>query len=114
MIGEKTELLIEDAVKEEKRFCIEKHGEFHNHHEAWAVMREELEEVEECFDPFNRIIASAMEGLWNLVRSDDVGVEAQEMIDKISERAMELTKECIQVLAMCDKWNDLIAKENEA
>ena len=42
MIGEKTELLIEDAVKEEKRFCIEKHGEFHNHHEAWAVMREEL------------------------------------------------------------------------
>lgn len=113
MIGEDTEKAIDAAVNAEKKHCIEVHGEFHNHHEAWAVLREEVQEVIECFPPFDSKTDRAIDFLWDLVRYDAAGEEAEEQIDQIYEFAEELAKECIQVMAVCRKWLRLIEKERE-
>jgi hypothetical protein len=34
-------------------------------------------------------------------------------INLIFEKTMEMAQECVQVMAMCRKWNNLIDKENE-
>jgi len=112
MIGGNTEVAIIHAVNEELQHCIDKHGEFHNHHEAWAVLYEETQEVVECLVPFNKISAANMDELWKLIRTDSMYDDgAVELVEQIYNIAMELAKETIQVLAMCEKWRTLIDKE---
>lgn len=105
MISPYAILNIDNAIEQEKKAAIEKHGAFQNHHEAWAVLREELEELEETFAPFKAVAESEMENLWEMVRSDDI---ERESILNIYNVTMETAQECIQVLAMCDKWIALL------
>lgn len=112
MISDKAEMKIIEAVNAELNSCINKRGEFHNHHEAWAVLREEVQEVVECFAPFDKVTDSQLDLLWDSIRHDEM-TEVEERIKQISEIALELAKETIQVLAMCKKWKILIAKERE-
>lgn len=109
MIGENTEKAIDAAVNAEKKHCIEVHGEFHSHHEAWAVLREEVEEVEDCYMPFATTTSGAMRQLWDLIKMDAVHEsDAKELIEEIYGAAEEFVSECIQVMAMCRKWQWLI------
>lgn len=113
MISEKAETKITEAVNTECNYCLNKHGKFHNHHEAWAVLREEVQEVIECFAPFDRVTDSQMDLLWDGIRHEELD-EAEERIGKINDIALELVKEGIQVLAMCKKWMMLIETERKA
>lgn len=114
MIGADTLKYIECAVDAEVEYGNKLHGAFHNHHEAYSVNREELEEMMDCFDPLSMLIKSKLELLWDLVKADEMTDElARYHINLILEKTMELEQECVQVMAMCRKWNNLIDKENE-
>lgn len=105
MIDISTKDHIEAAVYSERDSAIVFHGHFHNNHEAWAVLREEIEELEEAYKQFKSVTASEMENLWVMTRSDHV---ERENLLNIYDSAIEVASECIQVLAMCDKWRDLL------
>lgn len=105
MIDDNTKTYIEAAIYAERDAAVAVHGVFRSHHEAWAVLREELEELEETFAPFKAVASSEMEDLWEMTRSDHV---ERESISNIYDSTVEIVQECIQVLAMCEKWNDLL------
>lgn len=108
MINHDTQTYIGKAIEQEKKAAIEWHGVFHSHHEAWAVLREEIQETLETFAAFDSVTASEMENLWVMVRSDHI---ERESILNIYNSSMETAQECIQVLAMCMKWIDLLEHE---
>ena len=111
MIGEHTDEYLEKAVESEYDYCISKHGNFKNWHEGFSVLDEETEEVQEAAMHFADSVEEAKYVLWKMIRKDDME-GADEHIKVINDIAEELAKECIQVMAMCRKWNDLIEKEN--
>lgn len=113
MTGEDTDKYLELAVESEYDHCVTKHGGFKNHHEAYAVMREECEEVSEAFTIFSNRRKDVMQEIWKMIRKDEVGEDAVVHLEKLEGIAEELVKEGIQVMAMCRKWNVLLAKENE-
>ena len=114
MIGEKTLDHIRSAVNAEVRHGNALHGSFHNHHEAWAVTLEEIEETRELFEEFTALTKEAVELLWEGVKHDWTAEdEVIGAIDDIHMVSMELAQECVQVMAMCRKWVDLINKEKE-
>lgn len=114
MTGEHTDEYLEKAVESEYDSCVTKHGNFKNHHEAYAVTLEEVQEVTEAASVFPVIANGAMHELWNMIRKDEAGEDAVAHLENLERITEELVKEGIQVLAMCRKWNGLIAKENEA
>lgn len=114
MIDKQTESCIEMAVETEKNAAIRNRGEFHSHHEGWAILCEELQEIEECFMPFGRIVQENTESLWKHIRQDEMFEDAALMaIEQLRDATEEIVKECIQVMAVCDKWMHLVEKEHE-
>lgn len=110
MVNTNTKKHINAAVKDEMDAAIEKHGEFNSHHEAHSVLREECEEVAEQFTSFSNIRKDAMQDLWKWVRRDDTS-EMQGALAALENVAIELAEECVQVAAVCNKWQRLIDKE---
>ena len=114
MISNGANYFIKTAVSEEYAAAIDKHGEFHSHHEGWAILREEVQEVKECMVPFCDKTGSNLDSLWGMVREDAVCEnEAKMMVEQIYDAAEEIVKECIQVMAVCNKWMRLIYRECE-
>ena len=113
MVSDKTKDRIIYAVNAEMRSAIDKHGDFHNHHEAFAVLQEECEEVVEAADIFDHTSSAMMFNLWNMVKGDCVPETASEYLPLIQEKALELVQEGIQVLAVCKKWQRLIEEERK-
>lgn len=112
MTGEHTDKHLEEAVESEYDNCVKNHGNFKNHHEAYSVTLEEVQEVTEAASTFPVIANREMHELWNMIRKDDME-GADEHIEALYDIAEEMVKEGIQVMAVCRKWNDLLAKENE-
>ena len=112
MTGEHTDKHLAEAVESEYDNCVKNHGGFKNYHEAYSVLKEEAEEVAEAFTVFTNTKKESMYVLWRMIRKDDME-GADEHIEAIYDIAEELVKEGIQVMAVCRKWNDLLAKENE-
>ena len=114
MISEETEVHLNEAVVSEYENCVSNHGDFKNHHEAYAVTLEEVQEIEEVSVLFSeRVVHSAMPVLWFSVRQDIDMFSMRAEIDRIYDTAEEIAKECIQVMAVCKKWMRLIEKERE-
>lgn len=111
MISDKTMNRIIYAVNAEMHSAVEKHGEFNSHHEAFAVLQEECEEVAEAAAIFDNLSSAMMYNLWQMVRGDCVPETADEYLPLIQEKAIELVQEGIQVLAVCKKWQRLIKKQ---
>ena len=115
MFGDGSEKALAEAVREELQHGVNKHGWFKSHHEAWAVTKEEAEEVVECFMPLNATVGQNLDILWDFIRHDNMGEDdAQQLVERIHEVMEELAKECIQVMAMCKKWMKLIDKETRS
>lgn len=113
MIDKKTEETIRRAVRDEMTAAIENHGEFHSHHEAWAVLREEVQEMQECSERFS-CVDVAMNGLWNRIRKNIVSDDVEQLdIDNIYDVAKGMALEAVQVMAVCKKWLKLIDEECE-
>jgi len=112
MIGENTAEYVHKAIEEELKFCIEKHGLFHNYHEAWAVLLEETQEVaEECIE-YQKNCNKAMQDLWAQVKDDTISWRnSSNLLIDIKSAALDVLFECVQVCAMCNKWMDMLEEE---
>ncbi len=105
MIDKNAEKHLEEAVEAETKAAVGNHEHFHSHHEAWAVLKEEIEEVELEAKTFKAYAENDMIALWEIVKNDNVSKETvTEILGEIRRDVMEVTKECIQVAAVCDKW----------
>lgn len=97
----KIEILIaEELVKANKL-----HPPFHSQHEAYAVIQEELEELQEevaeCY--------KQLEEIWMNVRTDD---SIRHQVKMLRKHAVFAAQEAIQVAAMCYKTSDSLPFED--
>ena len=115
MISKEAQDRIALAVEEEITAAISKHGQFRNQHEAWAVLQEEIDEVIDASAVFGNTVADAMAEIWELVKQDKLPDKELEEnpLWQIFGKALNLACECVQVAAMCDKYNLLISEERE-
>ena len=113
MIDDTAKGYLYTAVRAECEKAIERNGQFHSHHEAWAVLQEEVEEVEDAYRKYANKINDIMPGLWTDIRSDVVNESCKDDLLQIKVAVLEIACECIQVAAMCDKWDILISSKED-
>lgn len=96
--------LIQESIKLELENIKKNYGENYNSaHEGYAVLLEEVEEVEECF----RYIRTDIKILWERVKNNFKDLEN---IDKSAEilmvvvNAKQLAEEAVQVAAVAEKF----------
>ena len=92
------EVHIEALIEDELDRIIREHGLFASDHEAWAVIREELEEANEDVT----LAGLAHASWWKRIREDDF--DNLDVIDNIEKNAIEAIKELVQVIACCRKY----------
>jgi hypothetical protein len=96
---------IEQLVLEEYISANEKFPMFSSSHEAWAVLKEEIEEfADECYGIFNPI-----SDLWRFVKTNDVNSQ-KDVLLLIKNHALRASEELIQVMAMIHKYEMYLAK----
>lgn len=102
MISETAKYYLTQAAEEEKDAAIRAHGLFHSDHEAWAVLREEVEELLELFDEDK--IYSRLDLIWDKIRRDEP-ISEGDLYD-IYKWAQRCAEEAVQVFAMCLKLGE--------
>ena len=102
MICEDSKTNIEFAAEMERKAAVLQHGYFHSQHEAWAVLKEEVEEM--CQAANQGVFQSLQFVLWQDVKHDKKTDQAK--LDEIYENAFKCACECVQVMAMCLKWGE--------
>ena len=113
MIDDTAKSYLYTAVRAECEKAIERNGQFHSHHEAWAVLQEESEEVEDAFYKFEEATNLYIQQLWVDVKKDKVIEDCKDDLLKLKVAALEIAQECVQVAAMCDKWDSLISSNED-
>lgn len=99
MFSKKTELKINEAVVLELINAIKLHGaEYNSLHEGYAVLLEEVEEIEQELD----YIKNHLVMMWNAVKIDNSN-EVKSNARIIALDAVELAKEACQVAAVSRK-----------
>lgn len=93
------ELHIEALIDDELARIIEEHGLFVDDHQAYAVIKEEVEEAREEMI----IIRENMVKFWERVRADDL--DNTDIMESIVIHGTELIKEAVQIVA-CAKKHD--------
>lgn len=109
MICEVCKERIKHAANNEKDAAIAQHGYFHSQHEAWAVLKEETEEM--CQEVNRGAVQGLLYMLWNDVKHDKKTDQAK--LDEIYDNAFKCACECVQVMAMCLKWGEGIVDSEE-
>ena len=87
---------IEELAKLELEAANSRHPLFASNHEAYAVILEEVEEI----DLEIKYLKHYLDILWELTKGDR-GNKGSDC--KLKEHALRLAQEAIQVAAMCDK-----------
>ena len=99
---------LEELTEEERRRSYEHERYFHSPHEAFGVIKEEVEETED--ELLN--MKGLLDAMWYRVKRDETvsGQVAQDLRDC----SLRCAAEAVQVAAMCDKlvesgkkWGDL-------
>ena len=98
MINTNAKKDILEAIAKERDAAIENHDYFHSPHEFWAVLKEEVEELQE----YSTYIASKADLLWTAVRAD--AVLNQDTLNIIRQNAINAACEAVQVAAVIDKY----------
>lgn len=94
---------ITQAVEAEEDAAIRVHGLFHSDHEAWAVLKEEVEELCECLDE-QEAMHHRLDLLWDMIRiNNEIGMGD---MTEIYNWAKSCAEEAVQVMAMCLKWGE--------
>lgn len=101
MISGKAIDYITQAVEAEEDEAIREHGLFHSDHEAWAVLKEEIEELCECLDE-QEAMHHRLDLLWDMIRINNEIDEGD--LNLIYDFAKSCAEEAVQVMAMCIKW----------
>ena len=95
--------IIHNLIEEEMAEANKLHPLFSSPHEAWAVIREEIEELHE------EIVAIGLQGdMWYRIR-EDCGTE--EILKQLKAHAIYAVQEGIQVAAMAAKALDSLNKK---
>lgn len=81
---------------------------FTSHHEAWAVTKEELEELLTEIDRANLQLSQL---LWQQVKENSVTPYAVGVLRGTSIAAIESG---VKMAALCEKWLELLEKEKTA
>lgn len=91
--------IIEELVQQELKEANEKHPLFHSPHEAYAVIKEELEElIDEVKD-----VCNCSDTIWYCAKNDE---PVDTTLECMRISAMYAAMESIQVAAMCQKAID--------
>lgn len=88
---------VEKLVKKELAAADEKFSQFHSPHEGYAVILEEVEELEIEMEMMEHYKGA----LWESVK---LNYSAESAVKKLRERAIDAACEAIQVAAMCEKF----------
>ena len=97
---------IKELIAEEVASAVLRHGEFNSSHEAYSIILEELEELEEEVNN----IQDYFSAIWPIIRGKEPigGLESLEQISEFGSRhGIKLIEEAIQVTAMFSKLKDL-------
>ena len=109
MIAEKATECIEQAVCHELRNIVKKYGPtYHSEHEGFAVLKEEVEEVEECVQQIN----NTMKEIWSLIRKNEIS-HIPFLLKFLRDTAVGLSKEAIQVTAVSERFIETERKNKE-
>ena len=108
MISEKMLKDIDVLVADEKHRANMEYPQFHSSHEAVAVMAEEICETSDELEGINKYFKT----LWQDIMHDDYMGQDLEC-EKIKSRARYLAAEACQVAAMCEKFTDMLNKEDK-
>ena len=99
MIDERAKTDVLRAIAKEKENAIENHGYFHSDHEFWAVLFEEVEELQED----SAYITGIVRRLWDSVRGDSM-LNNIDTLNAVRENAIEAACEAIQIAAVIYKY----------
>ena len=81
------------------------HPGFSSYHEGYAVIKEELEELQEATVPVREVL----DILWQVVRHDEVATD--KLLDELYECALYAAGEAVQVAAMAMKFKTTLEVE---
>lgn len=101
MINEKAKENILQAIEKEKEAAILNHGYFHSDHEFWAVLKEEVEELQDATSKIN-LISVFLSQIWDAIKEDKSPNNIDLSAIKLS--AKNIAFEAIQVAAVIDKY----------
>ena len=100
MIAEKASESINQAVVYEFQKIIKDHGAVYaSEHEAYAVLKEEIEEAAEDMEQINRDLAY----LWALIKNNHIK-KGGGTIAEVIDYAKMLAQEAVQVAAVCERF----------
>lgn len=96
---------VRELVKVELAAANKKFPPFHSAHEGWAVIREELDELE----TETEMAAASLAEAWEHIKDNDQA--AKDEIEWLWQYAINAACEAIQVAAMCQKFLDMEGKQ---
>lgn len=94
---------VENLIAKELKSANEKFSQFNSPHEGYAVILEEVEELELETEKIKNYIKC----LWEAIKSDDDLSVVDFAISNLRMHAIFAVCEAIQVAAMCDKFKNL-------
>lgn len=101
---------ITQAVEAEEDAAIRAHGLFHSDHEAWAVLKEEVEELCECLDE-QEAMHHRLGLLWDMIRINNEIDEGD--LNLLYDFAKSCAEEAVQVMAMIRKWGESVEQRKQ-
>ena len=101
---------IRNTAKGEQARGMIKYGNHHSGHEAYAVLKEEADEL----NTDNSQLTLYIRSLWSYVKCDVEDKNTLELLASIEYIAENLTCEAIQTLAMIYKYRDYLLRKNSS
>jgi hypothetical protein len=95
---------IDELVIDELKRANAVFPQFHGNHEAWAVLKEEVEEA----DIENTKVNKILDMLWNSVRFNHKKEQIIPLCNSLKKHALYNSAESIQIAAMCQKYIDYL------
>jgi len=96
-------LLVEtELVNANKKFC----PIFHSEHEAYSILKEEVEEAADELEE----VQDQLKYMWDGIKRNNSTVYTTEIAKRMKTYAINLSAESIQVAAMCEKFIDSFEK----
>ena len=81
---------------------------YHSEHEAWAVLKEEVEEAAEE----EKTIQDCLGALWNAIRQGQQQERQKNSLYYILQHAQALATEAVQIAAVAQKYLDTLEGTN--